>query len=153
MSRFSKLARVAAVAVVVTTALASTPAIAAISYPVQLKVAATGSMETASKGSLIGSGSGTFTVNKSKKLFCYNIKSRGLTGINGSHIHKGAAGVDGVVVIVLNKKKINKVGSTCVKSSASVLADISMNPSNYYFNIHTAKFPAGAVRGQLVIGK
>jgi hypothetical protein len=149
MSRFSKLARVAAVAVVVTTALASTPAIAATSYPVKLKVAATGAMEGAGNGSMAGTGTGTFTIKQSQKLFCYNIKAKGLTGINGSHIHKGAAGVDGAVVIVLNAKKINKGGTPCVKASASVLADISMHPGNYYFNVHTAKYPAGAVRGQL----
>jgi hypothetical protein len=148
MSRFSKLARVAAVAVVVTTALASTPAIAATSYPVKLKAAATGAMETAG-GSMSGTGSGTFTIKHSQKLFCYNIKAKGLTGINGSHIHKGAAGVDGAVVIALNAKKIDKGGTPCVKASASVLADISMHPGNYYFNVHTAKYPAGAVRGQL----
>jgi hypothetical protein len=120
MSNFSKFAQAAAVAVAITTAFATTPAFAATAHPVNLKV-----------------------------TFCYNIKSSGLTGINGVHIHKGAAGVDGPVAIVMNFAKFNMVGNSCVKAPLSVLKAIAASPSSYYFNAHTPDFPAGAVRGQL----
>lgn len=149
MSRFSTFGRVTAVAVVLTTALASTPAFAASSYPVKLKVTATGTKEMGGKGSPTGSGSATFTINESKGTICYSIKFKALAGINGVHIHKGAAGVDGPVVVALNAKRFNKTGSACVKESPAVLGEIAMDPGMYYFNIHTKKFPAGAVRGQL----
>ena len=149
MSQFSKIAKAAAVAVVLTTTLASTPAFAAASYPVKLKAAATGANEGAGKGSPTGTASANFIVSVSRGTFCYNITSKGLTGINGVHIHKGAAGVDGPVVVVMNFKRFNKPGNACVKASAAVLSDIAMKPAAYYFNLHTPAFPAGAVRGQL----
>jgi hypothetical protein len=36
-----------------------------------------------------------------------------------------------------------------VSASAADIADILANPQNYYFNVHTALNPSGAIRGQL----
>jgi hypothetical protein len=149
MSNFSKFAQAAAVAVAITTAFATTPAFAATAHPVNLKATANGANEGAGKGSPTGTASGNFVINKTKLTFCSNIKSSGLTGINGVHIHKGAAGVDGPVAIVMNFAKFNMVGNSCVKAPLSVLKAIAASPSSYYFNAHTPDFPAGAVRGQL----
>ena len=149
MSQFSKIAKAAAVAVVLTTTFASTPAFAATSYPVKLKAAATGANEGAGNGSPTGSASANFIVSVSRGTFCYNITSKGLTGINGVHIHKGAAGADGPVVILMNFKRFNKPGNVCVKASPAILRAIALSPAAYYFNLHTPAFPAGAVRGQL----
>ena len=149
MSQFSKITKAAAIAVALTTSLASTPAFAAASYPVKLKAAATGANEGAGKGSPTGRASANFIVSVSRGTFCYNITSKGLTGINGVHIHKGAAGADGPVVVVMNFKRFNKTGNACVKASPAILSAIAMSPATYYFNLHTPAFPAGAVRGQL----
>ncbi len=149
MSRLSTFSRTAAAAAVITMAFASTPAIAARSYPVKLKAVATGANVLAGKGSPTGSGSAAFIIDVSKGTICYSIKSKALAAINGVHIHAGAAGVDGPVVVALNAKQFNKPGNTCVKAASAVLGDITTNPGKYYFNIHTNKFPAGAVRGQL----
>ncbi len=149
MSQFSKIARAAAVAVALTTTIASTPAFAATSYPVKLKAAATGANEGAGNGSPTGSASGNFIVSVSRGTFCYNITSKGMIGTNGVHIHKGAVGADGPVVILMNFKRFNKPGNVCVKASPAILSAIAMSPGAYYFNLHTPAFPAGAVRGQL----
>ena len=151
MSRFLTLGRAAAVAAVIATAFVSTPAFAATSNLVKLTATATGANVMAGKGSPTGSGSATFTINEAKGTICYSINSKDLSAITGVHIHKGAAGVDGPVVVAMNAKEFNKNGSysACVKESPTLLGDISMNPSMYYFNIHTKTFPAGAVRGQL----
>ena len=37
----------------------------------------------------------------------------------------------------------------CATASADVVKDILQNPGNYYVNVHTSDFPAGAIRGQL----
>ncbi|WP_326640460.1 CHRD domain-containing protein [Nonomuraea fuscirosea] len=67
------------------------------------------------------------------------------------HIHRGKAGVNGPVVIdLLSNGRIRgntSFGSVNVKSS--LLKGIKKNPKNWYANLHTAKFPDGAVRGQL----
>jgi hypothetical protein len=36
-----------------------------------------------------------------------------------------------------------------VKASKSLISAIEKKPGAYYVNIHTAKYPAGAIRGQL----
>jgi hypothetical protein len=75
-----------------------------------------------------------------------------LTGPTASHIHSGAAGVAGPVVVPLFAgaipTSINAI-TGCTTSTAATLAAIKANPSAFYANIHTPLFPAGAARGQL----
>jgi CHRD domain-containing protein len=42
--------------------------------------------------------------------------------------------------------------SGCVKAPKSTIEAIETNPNRYYVNIHNARYPAGALRGQLVAG-
>jgi CHRD domain-containing protein len=39
-----------------------------------------------------------------------------------------------------------------VKTPKSTIEKIETNPNAYYVNIHNARYPAGALRGQLVAG-
>ena len=116
----------------------------------KLTVSANGANESAN-GAMKGTATGTFTVNESKNTLCSNIKVKGLAGIAAAHIHKGAAGVDGAVVATLNIAKFNHAGTSCVKVAHAIAADIAMNPSGYYFNVHTKLIPGGAIRGQLKV--
>ena len=36
-----------------------------------------------------------------------------------------------------------------VPANVLLIRDIAANPQNYYVNLHNARFPGGAVRGQL----
>jgi hypothetical protein len=101
-------------------------------------------------GAKTGSAAGTFVLDTKKNSLCYSVSTTGLTGIVEAHIHTGAMGVDGADVVPLLPAKFNKKSATCVKVEAKLLGDIAMNPGMYYVNVHTAKFPDGAVRGQLV---
>ena len=114
-----------------------------------LSVIAKGKYEGVGMGMSKGSVSARFVLNTTKNTVCYSILSRGVSGITGIHIHVGGAGVNGGVAVALDPTKIDFGGLTCVAVDAKTVAAIAANPSAYYFNAHTAKFPNGAVRGQL----
>jgi hypothetical protein len=63
-----------------------------------------------------------------------------------AHIHKGRAGVSGPVFVPLGTT-FKRQG--CTTTSAGNLNAIRANPGAFYVNVHTAKHPAGAMRGQL----
>ncbi len=118
----------------------------------QLSVKATGANEGAGSGVKTGSASASFTLNTTKGTICTNIRTKGLVGVTASHIHKGAAGVDGAVVATFDIAKFNKSARECIKVEAGLMAEIAMHPTDYYLNVHTKANPGGAVRGQLAKG-
>jgi hypothetical protein len=70
--------------------------------------------------------------------------------ISASHIHRGAAGVTGPVIIPFNQPFVNGVSSgTLTGIAPSFFTEILANPPGYYFNVHNADFPGGTIRGQL----
>lgn len=67
----------------------------------------------------------------------------------GAHIHTGARGTTGPVVVVL-------CGTTCrspMSGTATVPASLiaAMKSGNAYVNVHTAKNPTGEIRGQIKV--
>lgn len=91
---------------------------------------------------------GTFRIDTDAGKFCYSITANGLKDAVAMHIHKGPAGVNGPVVIPLNHAKIG-AGQVCATAKAALLKDIIADPADYYLNVHTPAFAAGAVRDQL----
>jgi len=65
---------------------------------------------------------------------------------NQAHIHKGKAGVSGNVVVPLGA---NYKRQGCTKAAPSLVKSIAGHPGAYYVNVHNAKHPLGAMRGQL----
>ena len=68
---------------------------------------------------------------------------------NQAHIHKGKAGVAGNVVVPLGAS-YKRQG--CTSAAKSLVKAILKSPGSYYVNVHNAKHPAGAMRGQLARG-
>ena len=92
-----------------------------------------------------GSGSGTIRVNADGTVS----GSVTTTGVEGTmaHIHQGAKGQNGPVIIPLTKK-----GDTYTVPPGAKLNDAQMKAfkeGNLYVNVHTARNKGGEVRGQL----
>ena len=94
-----------------------------------------------------GSGSGTITV-KDDKSVSGSVKITGFTAA-AAHIHIGAAGRNGPVIIPLAK---GSDGSTWSVPAGKKLTDTQYDAykaGNLYVNAHSAAYKGGEVRGQL----
>jgi hypothetical protein len=100
-----------------------------------------------------GTGTAEITINLGHDELCYHVTVSGLSGpVIASHIHHGAAGTNGPVVIPFP----NAPGSTnfkgCVTVDDTLLNEVRSDPGDFYVNVHTGLHPGGEVRGQLVAG-
>ena len=75
----------------------------------------------------------------------YAIRWQGIGTPTEAHIHLGAVGVNGPVKIELP----NAASGTVTVKDKTLLSTLRSDPSGFYANLHTARFPGGAVRGQL----
>lgn len=92
-------------------------------------------------------GKADFRAEVEDGAFCYTLIQTGLKPTM-AHIHSGAAGSDGKVVLPL-EITTPEDGDRCAAVTADQLTAILTEPEKFYVNIHTAEFPKGAVRGQL----
>jgi hypothetical protein len=109
-----------------------------------------GVTEGENPGNPDGSGSATITLDPESGEVCWDMTAEDIGAVTQSHIHTGAEGASGGVLIPLDVDGFD--GSTEGCSSDVAAADIQMvldNPAGFYVNLHTTDFPAGAIRGQL----
>lgn len=95
-----------------------------------------------------GSGSAHVTVNPGVGEVCYSLEVADIEPARAAHIHVGAAGVNGPVVVGLAAPSDGS-SSGCVAVDRDLALALIQDPSGYYVNVHNAEYPAGAVRGQL----
>ena len=68
----------------------------------------------------------------------------------GAHIHRGAAGANGPIVVQFVAPGASGVSAGCTTGvAASLIQEIAANPAGFYVNVHTTDFPGGAIRAQL----
>jgi hypothetical protein len=123
-----------------------------------LNAALFGSEEVPGPGDPDGFGAARVTLNPMTDEVCVNIGVLRIDPATMAHIHRGAAGVAGPVVVdftslIIPAAALPGVGSSavsgCVKANSAVIDEIIANPAGFYVNVHNAAFMAGAVRGQL----
>lgn len=82
---------------------------------------------------------------------CWDFAYSGIAAPTAAHIHRGAAGAAGPVVV-----DFGAPGATshtgCAALTATLADEILADPAGFYVNVHNADFPAGALRGQLAAG-
>jgi len=111
----------------------------------------TGANEVPGPGDPDGAGSALLTLNQGQGEICFQIQVTNLTlPATGAHIHTGTAGVPGGVLVPLTPPDATGMSTGCATGlSKSLIKAIRQNPGDYYVNVHTTDYPAGAVRGQL----
>ena len=115
-----------------------------------LSVAMTGEVESPA-GDPVGTGTATIRLRAGEGRICFELKADNITlPAAGAHIHSGAAGTAGPIVVSLTAPGTTGTSSGCVAAARTIVAQILANPAAFYVNVHTTDFAAGAIRGQLV---
>jgi CHRD domain len=113
----------------------------------------TGATEVPGPGDADASGTAFITLNQGQGEVCFDLSWAGIDGtVTAAHIHVGPVGVGGPVVVPLFAGTFAGTDSAsgCVSGvREELIKAIRHDPENYYVNIHSDVFPAGAVRGQL----
>ena len=87
------------------------------------------------------------TLNAKSGRVCWEFKLAHIDGRpSQAHIHKGKRGVSGNVVVPLGGT-YKRQG--CTTASKALVTSILRTPAGFYVNVHNAKHPLGAMRGQL----
>lgn len=143
------LTRLGTVAVAVALSLVLATSVLAGGRP--LSATLSGANEVPGPGDPDGTGAARITLNQGRGTVCWSIHVEDITlPAAAAHIHSGPTGVAGPVVVTLSPPDAAGDASDCVSGvDRSLIKAIRKNPSQYYVNVHTSDFPAGAVRGQL----
>jgi CHRD domain len=97
-----------------------------------------------------GSGTATFRMIRGAAQICYQLSVKDIMlPATAAHIHVGAAGVNGPIVVPLTAPDASGSAAGCAVTTRALVAAILDNPAGYYANVHTTDFQAGAIRGQL----
>jgi CHRD domain len=113
----------------------------------------TGAAEVPGPGDADASGTAFIALNQGQGEVCFDLSWAGIDGtVTAAHIHVGAATVAGPVVVGLFAGSLAGTDSAsgCISGvSQALIKAIRQDPGNYYVNVHSGVFPAGAIRGQL----
>ena len=115
-------------------------------------------------------GTAKFQVDENSSQVSYWVNVTGIKKINQAHIHNGTEGQNGDIVVTLTKDKSAKGNESPpnIGFSGNITKDdlhgplkdkeltdlVSlMSDGNAYVNVHTDKYPDGAIRGQISSGE
>jgi hypothetical protein len=115
------------------------------------------------KGSAVGSvtfdltRSSAGTITSGDVIFSFNYSFKAAATVTGLHIHQGAKGATGGIVVgaVLSANDtadtdgVGNITSVVTGTSAATLQAILDNPRGYYVNLHTTVKQDGALREQM----
>ena len=145
---YSSILRVSLISAIVAASVAFTyPALAAmVTYKAELK----GSSVVPPSGSK-GTGPVTVTYDTASKKLTWKGTYKGLTGVaTAAHFHGPAdVGKNAGVAVPITPATTPLAGTATLTDAQA--ADLAAG--KWYVNVHTAKFPDGEIRGQVIKGK
>ena len=114
-----------------------------------LLVTMTGIQEVPGPGDADGSGTVEIRVTPNDNQVCWNLYARGVDPATAAHIHRGAAGIAGPVVLTLTTPDAAGRSQGCATVDPGLARELAMRGFDFYVNVHTGPHPQGAIRGQL----
>lgn len=94
-----------------------------------------------------GSGQVMLTLNQGQGTISFELITDNINPATAGHIHMGAAGTNGPVVVDFYFS--GTMGSGVIEVDPELIKAIRKNPSGFYVNVHNPMYPSGAIRGQL----
>lgn len=114
--------------------------------PTDASMMSTTSLDGLGFGDPDGTGTATFTFYDNGDV-CYDLAVTNIGTPTAAHIHTGASGVQGSVLIGLPIADTGLNG--CTSSTTANVDAILADPAGFYVNVHNAEYPNGAIRSQL----
>jgi hypothetical protein len=110
-----------------------------------------GASEAPGPGDPDAAGTATLTANVGQGRICFDLSLDGVPDLTAAVIGSGAAGIAGASVVDL--MPVPAAGTTaqgCVTGlDRGLVKDIVRHPADYYVDVSSSEFPAGAARAQL----
>ena len=119
-----------------------------------LKGNASGAQEAPNKVATAATGTLSGTYNKDNNTLTYTVSWTGLTGGNPTAMHFHGAADPGVAAgVQIPITGFTAAASGTVSGTATLKDDQETDLLNgqWYYNIHNATYPAGEIRGQVVL--
>ena len=110
---------------------------------------ATGAAEVPGPGDPDGAGMAVFTTSGGGTTLNYAAIVQNIGAVNASHIHRGGATVAGPPVITLASSFPDNMVTGSVAITPELLSEFIGSPTGFYYNVHNAEYPNGALRGTL----
>jgi len=117
-----------------------------------LKASLTGAKEVPGPGDRNGRGKAWVQLKRDR--VCFVVSWRRIGAPTAAHIHRGGRKEAGPVVVPLFSvpqglgAPVHAVAG-CTRVDRALVRAIRNDPREYYVNVHNARFPGGAIRGQL----
>lgn len=95
-------------------------------------------------------GLATLHLNSNLDTLYYSVQASGLSGaVDAAHIHMGAPGEDGAVIVGLMTDGTSMFSGTIAGENLSIDLIHALLNGGSYINVHTEMNPAGEIRGQV----
>jgi hypothetical protein len=114
-----------------------------------LLVSMNGIQEVPGPGDPDGNGTVEIRVDPGSGQICWDLYARAIGPATAAHIHRGAAGVAGPVVLALTTPDAAGRSQGCAAADPAIAREIAYQSYEFYVNVHDADHPTGAIRGQL----
>jgi hypothetical protein len=102
---------------------------------------------------LLGEGRFVARSNIGQGRICWKLTVTGLADVTAAHIHYGTGpNMNQIAVPLALPTPFTGTATGCANAARALVKQILVKPGNFYVNVHTTTYPAGAISGTLKKG-